>query len=61
MKKQETRKRYGEFPHQITLYWTRCMDGMCRDNVLTHIQGFGADYENMHQDKEGLTVYLCHG
>jgi hypothetical protein len=26
---------------------------------MTHIQGFGADYENMDQYKEELTVYLC--
>ena len=36
------------------------MGCVCRDNILTHIQGFGADYENMDQIKEELTAYLCH-
>ena len=35
------------------------MDWMCRYNILTHIQGFGAE-DDMDQDKEELTVYLCH-
>lgn len=35
------------------------MDGMCRDNVLTHNQGFGADQCKKYQYK-ALTVYLCH-
>jgi hypothetical protein len=26
---------------------------MCRDNILTHIQGFGAGHEKIDRDKEG--------
>jgi hypothetical protein len=35
-------KGYNEFPHQIMLYWMGtimgCIDGMCRDNIFTHIE-----------------------
>lgn len=28
---------------------------------MTHVQGFGADDSKIEEDKEELTVYLCHG